>query len=296
MMKIRYIIVCLLFVMFVPKVYAFTYEMDMSVNNTSVKVGTNTEIKVSLKDIQGTDNGIVVCSLNITSSENVIMKDVKTLNSWSLTVGDIYLLDTGNPAVKDSEMFIIPVKINGEGFVEISNIVCANEEEEVEIGNKKINFSIKKEDPSTGSSGNGSNKDNNATEDNDKLDDNKLSSNCNISSVELSEGSIEFDPNITEYEIKIGDFNKLEIMVTLESPSASYILDENIVGDKKSVVITVNAEDGSSKTYTIYVEEENSSVANTEDKKENNYTIIFIVIICILVLINIYRIVRNKKK
>lgn len=291
MKKIKYIIICLLFTIFIPKAYAFTYEIGMTVDDTFVKVGTNKEIKVSLKNIQGTNGGINVCSLNITSSESIVRNDIKTLNSWSLTEGNIYLFETGNPVLSNTEFFIIPVRVNAKGYVEISNIVCSDGTEEVEINGQKINFSIKEENASTDNS--------NVVQDNDKNDDNKLSSNCNISSIELSNSSIEFDSNITEYIVKTSDFNSLEVIVELENSKASYFVDKNFDDYEKSIVITVSAEDGSSKVYTLYIDEENDEVVDKNLKEEKNsfdYTIIFIIIIFILLLINIYRIIRNIKK
>lgn len=287
MKRAKLIFMGLLFSIFIPNVYALSYDMEMSVDNTNVKVGATKEIKVSLKNIQGTDDGIFVCSLNVSSSENIVLDSFRTFNNWSLTSGDLYLFDTGNPAKNDTDLFVIPVKINGEGYVEIKNILCSDSVDEVAIENKKINFTIKKEKPPVVN-----NTDNNI---NDKdEEEEKKSSNCNIASIELSEGSLEFDPNITEYYVSVDKFDDFTVNPTLESSTASYVIDRNLGGDGNNIVITVTAEDGSEKIYTIYVEEKIKNFV--EEKKNNNYTIIFIVIIGVLLLLNIYRIMRNKKK
>ena len=281
----------LLFMLFAPSVYALSYDMDMSVNNTSVKVGSTKEIKVLLKNIQGTSDGIFVCTLNVLSSDNITIGKVRSLNDWTLTIGDMYLFDTGNPVLKDTGMFVIPVKVNGEGYVEIKNIMCSDSVEEVGIDNKKINFTIKKETESAGN--NKPNTDNKPTT--EEVKDEK-SSNCNIASLELSDGTIDFDPNITEYSISVDDFDKLKINLTLESNLATYIINRNNYGDKKNVVITVSAEDNSQKKYTIFVEEKTTNIPVEKKPENKNYTIIFIVIIGILLLLNIYRLVRKKNK
>ena len=291
MNKIKFIFVCLLFVLFIPDVYAFGYDMNMSVGTTNVKIGETKVIKVSLKNIQGTNDGIFVCSLNISSSNNIEIGNIRTLNNWSLTVGDIYLFSTGSPVLNDSEIFVIPVKVNGEGYVEIKNIMCSDSVEEIGIDNKKINFTIKKETESAGN--NKPNTDNKPTT--EEVKDEK-SSNCNIASLELSGGTIDFDPNITEYSISVDDFDKLKINLTLESDLATYIINRNNYGDKKNVVITVSAEDNSQKKYTIFVEEKTTNIPVEKKPENKNYTIIFIVIIGILLLLNVYRIIRNRKK
>lgn len=291
MNKIKFIFVCLLFVLFIPDVYAFGYDMNMSVGTTNVKIGETKVIKVSLKNIQGTNDGIFVCSLNISSSNNIEIGNIRTLNNWSLTVGDIYLFSTGSPVLNDSEIFVIPVKVNGEGYVEIKNIMCSDSVEEIGIDNKKINFTIKKETESAGN--NKPNTDNKPTT--EEVKDEK-SSNCNIASLELSDGTIDFDPNITEYSISVDDFDKLKINLTLESNLATYIINRNNYGDKKNIVITVSAEDNSQKKYTIFVEEKTTNIPVEKKPENKNYTIIFIVIIGILLLLNVYRIIRNRKK
>ena len=291
MNKIKLMFFGLLFMLFAPSVYALSYDMDMSVNNTSVKVGSTKEIKVLLKNIQGTSDGIFVCTLNVLSSDNITIGKVRSLNDWTLTIGDMYLFDTGNPVLKDTGMFVIPVKVNGEGYVEIKNIMCSDSVEEVGIDNKKINFSIKKETESAGN--NKPNTDNKPTT--EEVKDEK-SSNCNIASLELSDGTIDFDPNITEYSISVDDFDKLKINLTLESNLATYIINRNNYGDKKNVVITVSAEDNSQKKYTIFVEEKTTNILVEKKPENKNYTIIFIVIIGILLLLNIYRLVRKKNK
>ena len=291
MNKIKLMFFGLLFMLFAPSVYALSYDMDMSVNNTSVKVGSTKEIKVLLKNIQGTSDGIFVCTLNVLSSDNITIGKVRSLNDWTLTIGDMYLFDTGSPVLNDSEIFVIPVKVNGEGYVEIKNIMCSDSVEEVGIDNKKINFTIKKETESAGN--NKPNTDNKPTT--EEVKDEK-SSNCNIASLELSDGTIDFDPNITEYSISVDDFDKLKINLTLESNLATYIINRNDYGDKKNIVITVSAEDNSQKKYTIFVEEKTTNIPVEKKPENKNYAIIFIVIIGILLLLNIYRLVKKKNK
>ena len=303
MKKIKYLVVMLIFALFSPKVYAFTYEIDTSVNTTSVKVGTVQEIKVSLKNIQGTNKGIIGCTLDIKLSDNIIMdSDIRTLNSWSMTHGKFYLFDTGSSVKNSSDMFIIPVKVNGDGTVNITDITCSEVDNNVSVTNKNISFTVKNEVSNnngndSSNTENKNNKEEDKTSNNEKEEDKsnvQNNSNCDLTDIILSEGSINFNSSITEYSIHVKNINDLKITPVLADSNAEYIIDKNIGLDgKNNITITVNAKDGNKKIYTIYVDEDGS--ANDEDNKVN-YIPIFIGIILILVLVNVVRIINSKKK
>lgn len=285
MKKFNYAFVLLLLILYIPRVYAFTFEMNTSISSTSVKKGTTTEIRVSLNNIQGTSDGIAACYLNIDFDDNIILNsEVRTLGSWSMEHEKIYLFDTGKAITNTGDMFVIPVKVNGEGSVKLSNIVCSDGNTNAKLDNKNINFTIV---PSSSNNnvggGNQQQGNNNQTV--------KKDSNCDLSNIELSEGTIEFDSAITEYSIEISSIDDLVVTPILSSDKATY----DIIKNNNNVVITVRAEDGSDKVYTIYVEEVNDKV-DVEVEKKSNYTPIFIVIIVVLVLINVIRIVINMKK
>jgi hypothetical protein len=290
---IRKIVLLLLFVLFVPKVYAFTYEMDMNVDKTSVSKDSVKEITVSLKNIKDTSDGIMACSLDLKLSDGMVIEpDVRTLNNWSMTKQNIYLFDTGTPILNESKMFIIPVKVSKDGMVELTNIKCSDGVSNSYIENQSVKFTILKESTNVNNKVDNNNNENgkNETGSNDPGE-----TNCNLSNIELSEGVIEFDSEITEYSVKVKDFDTFEVNPILESANAEFIIDKNLgTNNKHSVVITVNSQSGDTKVYTIYVEEivEEQFVP----KKNNNYVPIFIVIICLLVLINVLRIVKNKNK
>ena len=122
--------------MFVPRVDALTYTMRTTLKN----MGNNSyEIKVSLQNITDTSYGIAACSMNIELSENVKLNTkVRTLSGWSMTVENIYLFDTGNPALKNTDFIIIPVSATGNGVVTISNIKCSDGDTSVSVDNKVI--------------------------------------------------------------------------------------------------------------------------------------------------------------
>ena len=286
MKKFRYIFVISLFILFIPRVYAFSYDIN-TIPDISVEKGTALEVNVSIDNIKDTTDGVSVCSMNILFDKNIVLESsIRTLGNWSMTTGSMYLFDTGSPILTNSNIFTIPVVVNGEGSIQLNNILCSDGIEEVEVSNKKINFYILDE-----VNNDNQNNSNNTTGDNgDELE----TSNCNLSDIELSEGTIEFDPNVTEYEVEVADFDQFRVTPKLEDSTSSYVIDRNITDDGGNVVITVNGDNGDFKTYVIYV---SVSDTITEDPpKENNYIPIFIGIIVLLVLINVIRIVKNVKK
>lgn len=297
MKKINYVIILFISILLMPKVYAsFTYDIVMEVNDTEVEKGSLKEIKVSLDNISGENQGIGVCVMNISFDNNITLdSQIRTLNSWTMTTGERYLFDTGNVATAKTAMFVIPVKVNGSGAVKLYGIHCSDGVDEIKTADKEINFTIldntqhNNQENENNSNQNNSDNNNNNNETEEIVED----SNANLSNIILSEGTIDFDPNITEYSIEISDFNKLEITPVLESTKAQSVIDRNILEDSNSIVITVSAENGDTKVYTIYVKE----ISNNEvPKNKNTYVPIFIGIICVLVIINIVRIIKNRKK
>ena len=293
MKKSYYLCVLILLFLFIPKVYALTYDIDVLVDNTSVSVGTVKEIKVSLKNINATENGIDVCSMNISFEKNILLNSsIKTLNDWDLTTGDMYLFDS-DPVFDDVDMFLIPVKINGNGSVKLSNIFCSDGADEVSFVDKEIKFTVVATESNSNSNNNGSNNNSSSGTGNTMTEED----NCNLSNIMLSEGTIEFDTNVTEYSVYVTDMDNFSITPILENSKASYLIDENVSEEGKNIVVTVTAPSGNTKIYTIYVNDDlNDSDESEDDKKNNDFTIIFIVIICVLVIINVYRIIKNLKK
>lgn len=106
----------------------------------------------------------------------------------------------------------------------------------------------------------------------------------------ISNYNINFSKNIFEYNLTINDEDSLIITPTLEDNSSTL----EIVGNKNLVdgsVISINitTTDNVTKTYALRISKE-----QTNDKK--NYSIVFIVIIALLVIINIIRLILSRGK
>lgn len=84
-----------------------------------------------------------------------------------------------------------------------------------------------------------------------------LSSNNNVSSIDVLGHGIEFDPNTNEYEISIGDEYALVIDVLLEDPTAKYIIEGNKdLKDGSVIKIISTSENGEVKEYKLRVKKE----------------------------------------
>lgn len=283
MIKIKYLFSILLFTLFIPSVNALQYNIDVNVTNNK----NFYELKVSLINIKDTDYGVGSCFMHISLSGDASFNgNVRTLGGWSMISGDGYVFETAKPALENTDFMVIPVKVNKNGVVTLSNLYCSDGNDDVFIENKVIN--LKYESSSNNNQSN--NNQNNVTDQNNNKDNIVLDSNCDLSNIILNKGIIEFDPNVTEYEIEIDDIDSLDVDVELSSNNSTF----DIIKKENSIVIEVTAEDSSKKIYTIYVK---SNKEDTVNKKDNQiYVPIFIGIICILVLINIIRIVRNMTK
>lgn len=93
--------------------------------------------------------------------------------------------------------------------------------------------------------------------------------NTSLSKIEIQGYNIEFKPDVTEYSLKINKSDKtLDMIVETESDSSTYEIKNNSnLKNKSKVVITVTAENGDTKDYTITI------------KKSSNFGLILIILI-----------------
>ena len=306
-MKINKLIYGLiLFAMFLPRVYAFTFDFDISHGNTVVNKGTVDEINVTLKNIQGLSDSLCVCYLYISLDGGVALNgSVKSGAGWEMMSSDVYLFNTTESFINGAKMFSIPIKVNDAGSLKISNIKCSDGENESSISDRFINYSIK-ENNNNSEKPNNSN-DSKPTVDNPSVDnkpnnDNKedevIELDGTVTDIVLSEGSINFASDVYEYNVEVSDFTQLNVTVEYTG-SVSYTIDKLNENGNKFIVISIG-EDGA-KSYRINVNEltDNSTVFEPLEEKNddnNNVTLIFMIIIGILVLLNIFRVARKFRK
>ena len=130
-----------------------------------------------------------------------------------------------------------------------------------------------------------------------------LSSDYYIRSLSIDGYEIDFDMDTFEYSIKVGsDVTSLDLEVLLNDNNSIYYVEgnENFEVGENLVHITVKAENGSTRTYTIKVEKEKEVVKeeknelDEEIEEDNSASKTVIIILIILVIIGlIYVILKD---
>lgn len=117
-----------------------------------------------------------------------------------------------------------------------------------------------------------------------------LSSDNLIKSLTIKGHDIKFDKNTYEYSIKVDSkVSSLDLTVLLNDEKATYSIEGNdkFKTGENTVTITVKAEDGSTKTYTIKVTKEKAPKEAEEEKEEKSSSKTIIIILIILVIIGL---------
>ena len=118
-----------------------------------------------------------------------------------------------------------------------------------------------------------------------KNKDSDLSSNNNISKLNIKNYDIKFNSDILDYNLKIKNEKKIDIDIILQDTTATYKIvgNENLKNGSK-IKIIVTSEAGEDKIYNIIITTNKIKVK-----------IIFIMIIILLIGINIFRILFSKR-
>lgn len=142
----------------------------------------------------------------------------------------------------------------------------------------------------------------------------RASSNNNLKDLEIAGYDIKFDKNVTTYKLTMYENKPLLINPQVEDSLANFTISGNanfIVGDNE-ILITVTAEDGTKKTYTIIgnlvldddtLEDEKDTtvvaVPDVEDEgffKKYDQIMIPIFVVTLIILVTVLIVKRPKKK
>lgn len=292
----------IVFGLFMPKVYALSYDINLkSSSSLNLDKGSSSEVIMKLENINAGDSGISICIFDIKTTGGVVLNsNVRSLGSWSVTAGTHYMADTFEEIKTSSDVIAIPVKVNGDGSLIVSNITCSSEYEEKTTQDKTISFTVKKDniivnDDKVNQDKEDNNIGGNTTEEDTSHEEVK-SSNCDLSNILISDGRIDFDSNILEYSVDVTDIESLTVTPVLADNKASYdIIDGDIIDNKKTIKIIVKAENEITKTYTLYVSKKLVEDSVDSNKNSMNYKIIFIGLITLLIIINLIRIIKKRQ-
>ena len=130
------------------------------------------------------------------------------------------------------------------------------------------------------------------------------STNNYLSSLIIEGYDISFDKDVLEYNIKVGnDVTALDLTAIADSNSATVVIEgnEDFKEGLNVVTITVTAEDGSVKTYTINVEKEKAKskindVVDDEEEITDNNKVEKIVIVVLIILVVLKKMKKSKIK
>ena len=272
---IKYIFIFAIFIMFSPKVYADGITVTAKANNTVVEAGSEVVINVNLKS----DELIAECLFDFESNNNIQYISMKAMNQWTLLEGTKGTsLSNGNISTNTLSAGLnileLKYKVNKSGRVKTLECVSINENE-YSHQDVIIDFSIKQENiPSNEDEHSGNVENNNDVK-------------SPLVGIVLSEGDIDFVPNVYEYNVTVTNFDDLEVTLNLNESNISY----SIVKDEfeKKVNITLVDNEGNTTNYVINVTEIEEPKEEPQEKEKFNFIPIFIGIICLLVLVNIFR-------
>lgn len=302
------ILILILCFSFMENVFADNFSVSADGGNSSVSKGTEVKVLLNLKS----DVSISDCMFKFENDNTLEYIGVSSLNNWEIggegANGTLLSNKSLNASAPSNGQNIaeLKYKINGNGKLTIKTLECISIEDEEVYSYKDliVNFSIKESNNNSSTAGS-----NNSTGSNNN--DNKIDevgdvtiAPATLKDIILSEGEIDFNPLVSEYEIKVKDFSSLTVSLDFDNGSSSYTIDKVDNGDEKSVVIVLTDLNDETTTYKIKVTEENTDevIQPSDDevvepeKKKGNYVPVFIGIICLLVLINVFRIVKSIKK
>ena len=102
---------------------------------------------------------------------------------------------------------------------------------------------------------------------------------------------LDFDKNIFDYDLTIEDEEKLKIDPMLEDNSSSFIVNGNdkLKDGSLITIVVTNQSSNDQKTYNIKIHKE-------QKEQTQNYNLIFIIVIGVLLIVNVLRIIKRTKR
>lgn len=246
--KIKYLLFIVLCNLFITKVYAASASIKASASSSKVQVGDTVTIKVNVSS--GTNLGS--WGFNVGYNSKVFSLVSSTLENNLTSLGVV-----SNASTKNKEYTLkFKAKESGSGTFSINNAeIWSLDEEQLSPSISNATVTVVSNSSSSNASSN-SNKSSNNTSNKD--DDKKKSANNYLSSLEVDgyKLSPSFNKNTTKYNISVpNDVNEVKISGKADDKEAavSGLGKHDVKEGKNRIDITVTAENGNKKTYTINV-------------------------------------------
>ena len=240
--------ICLLALIFISNINAAS--IGMSINKSTAYVGES--FSVSISGING--------KVNITSSSNVSI----SISGIQFVEGAMNITGTAN-AVGTGTVTVTPIDVT---------TTSADPEEITAARSVSINIKEKEVINNNNNSSNSNNQSNNTvasnTQNNNSNANNTKSSNNYLKSLQVSEEGLtpDFNRNKLNYSLSVGEkVTSINVTAVPEDSKAKVYVSGNteLKDGDNNVLITVTAQNGSKRTYTIVVNK------SADPEKANSY-------------------------
>lgn len=207
-----------------------------SVASSTVKVGKTTNLKISTKNAAG--------KFNVTSSNPAVAR-VSTSSTWV------------DGSSMDPSITVTGVK-EGTATITITPVTVSDDDYNLITASKSVTVKVVA----------------NTTTNNTKKEETKKSSDATLKSITLERGSIDFKSDVTDYTVEVDkSVSSLGVKAVANDSKATVKItgDENFKVGENIVKITVTAEDGTTKVYTIKVIKSKFGLGPVLDLKVKGY-------------------------
>ena len=306
----------------------FSQNVNASSFNTNI-VGNDTfenEITLyiqvnNLVDFNGACNGLCGLVGNLSyDTEKLELTSISALEDFDLTQGNTLVLYKSTGVASGTKILSMNFKNKSLAkdettTITFSNVVASDGDKDINTSDtsKTIKFIVKETENNNNQTNNNTSNNNSNTNNKpntnttNKKEETKKSNNNYLSSITLSNGTINFDKDTLTYDVVVGyETTTIEIEAKVEDNKATITGNgtHNLNVGSNVIKLTIKAEDESERTYTlninreekeIIVEEDNEIVEDEIIEKENNY-VIPIVIISLILIVGIVGFVVWKKK
>lgn len=241
-------IILILIMMFIPKLDAEAASITISVSSGQISIGQSVTVSVTMS---GAYDGLIFVSYDSSILQYASSSGVATVGGGSGT------LSLSGPSGTTSLTF----KAIGNGNCYIStsgNDVIDESGNEVAVSHAGASVTVSTPTPSDNGNNNNNNNNNNDNTENTTTEEDDRSSNCNLKSLQISPGTLEpaFSPSTTSYFVQVDeDVTSMVVSAVAEDEKATTAVRGAglIEPGANTVTVTVTAENGAVKVYTLSV-------------------------------------------
>ena len=263
-------------------VNAASYNLILE-GTTNVEKNSSVDAYITIKNINGFEEGIIGCTTVLSSSPNIKINSVSGLNGWSVMYGTQISADIYPGVSTNTRIAKVNLTVNGEGTLTINNSYCSDGNIELNTSSSTINYKIKTTTTTTTkatttmtTTTKTTTKANNTTT---STTTTKIQEKPYLNNLIIENHELNFQKDKYEYEINVvNEVDKLNINYTTSKDVTIEIKgNETFKVGVNKVDIVLTAKNGWQTTYSIKVVKEalNEYIENKEETiihaiKQNN--------------------------